>query len=175
MFGRRRHAFGQHPASRTVHCRRCGTATTQDPRGDGHPGCPQCGLPDWINPAPAVGVVIRRRDQVLLARRAGPPKEGEWDMIGGFVEPGETIPEAARREAKEETGLELGPIKRLHQAPGEYRPGTPTLNFIYVAEARTDMVPVASDDVAELRWWPLDALPPIAWPHEADALEKLRG
>ncbi len=157
-----------------MHCRRCGTTTQDDPRGEGHPWCPACDLPDWVNPAPAVGVVLRRGDQVLLAKRAREPKVGQWDLIGGFVEPGETIPAAARREVKEETGLDLDGMKRLHQAPGEYRPGQPTLNFIYVSDARTDVVPVPSDDVAELRWWPLDELPPIAWEHEQEALEKLR-
>lgn len=120
-----------------------------------------------------MGVVIRRGNQVLLAKRAREPKVGQWDLIGGFVEPGETVPQAARREVKEETGLELPGIKRLHQAPGEYEPGQPTLNFIYVSEARADMVPVPSDDVAELRWWPLDGLPPIAWEHEQAALDRL--
>lgn len=93
-------------------------------------------------------------------------------MIGGFVDPGETVPEAARRETLEETGMILRSLRRLHQAPGEYEAGKPTLNFLYVAEA--DGVPQASDDVAEVRWFPLDALPPLAWPHEAEGLARLR-
>ncbi len=155
----------------SVHCRRCGTATTTDDRGEGHPWCPTCQRPDWINPAPAVGLAITRAGQVLLAKRAREPKKGQWDMIGGFVDPGETIPEAARREALEETGLHITRLRRLHQAPGEYVPGQPTLNFMYVAEA--DGEPQALDDVAEVRWFPFDALPSMAWPHEADALARL--
>lgn len=164
-----------HPPPRCaqpVHCRTCGTTTTDDPRGQGHPWCPHCDRPDWVNPAPAVGVAIERAGQVLLARRGEPPKKDQWDLIGGFVEPGETVPEAARREVAEETGLEIERLQRLHQAAGEYVPGQPTLNFIYLARAAGD--PTARDDVAEVRWFDLAALPTMAWPHENDALERLR-
>lgn len=116
-------------------------------------------------------MAIIRGGSVLLARRGREPKKGEWDMVGGFVEAGETVPEAVRREAREETGLGLKGLRRLHQAPGVYRPGVPTLNFMYAAQA--DGEPVAQDDVAELRWFALDDLPPIAWPHEAEALRRL--
>lgn len=151
-----------------VHCRRCGAATME---GQGHPWCPRCQLPDWINPTPAVGVAVVRDGRVLLARRAAEPKAGQWDLVGGFVEPGETVPEAARREVLEETGLEIGRLRRLHQAPGHYWPGQPTLNFMYTAEAQGE--PRARDDVAELRWFPIDSVPELAWEHEAEALRRL--
>lgn len=151
-----------------MHCRRCGTATVE---GDAHPWCPRCQLPDWINPAPAVGVAIVRQGQVLLAKRARDPKAGQWDMIGGFVDPGETVPQAARREVREETGLELDGLRRLHQATGRYKPDQPTLNFMYVAEAEGE--PRAHDDVAAVAWFPLDDLPELAWEHEAEALRRL--
>lgn len=158
-------------AAPIVHCRRCGALTSQDVRGDGHPWCSACQRPDWVNPAPAVGIAIVRDGNVLLAKRGRAPYEGQWDLVGGFIEPGETVPEAARREALEETGLTIQRLRRLHQAAGEYVPGQPTLNFMYVAEA--DGPPTAADDVAELAWFPFDRLPEMAWPHEAEALAKL--
>ncbi|MGB1697424.1 MAG: NUDIX hydrolase, partial [Thermoplasmatota archaeon] len=133
--------------------------------------CPS-GHVDYQNPAPTAGVAIRRGDSVLLAKRAGPPKQGLWDLPGGFLEPGEVVTDGLRREIREETGLELTALRRLHQAPGDYA-GKPTLNFIYTANA--DGEPIAGDDVAELQWFLLHALPPLAWPHEADALQKLQG
>lgn len=153
----------------TMHCRRCGAAT--QPGNGPHPWCPRCKRPDWLNPAPAVGVAIVRGDQVLLAQRGAPPKAGQWDLIGGFVEPGETVTQAARREALEETGLHLGPLRRLHQAPGLYLADQPTLNFMYVAQADGELQ--ARDDVAQLRWFPLDDLPELAWDHETEALARL--
>lgn len=152
-----------------VHCTHCGTATRKRP--DGHWQCPT-GHVDYENPAPTAGVAIVQGRQVLLAKRAGPPKKGLWDFPGGFIEPGEVVTEGLRREIHEETGLRLTSLRRLHQAPGEYA-GRPTLNFMYTAEA--DGEPVAADDVAELQWFPLDALPELAWPHEAVALQKLQG
>jgi 8-oxo-dGTP diphosphatase len=113
-----------------------------------------------------------RDGHILLAKRARAPKIGEWDLIGGFVEPGETVPEAARREAREEIGLEIAGLKRLHQAPGEYVPGKPTLNFMYVASVEGE--PTPSDDVAEVRWFALDALPELAWTHETEAVARLQ-
>lgn len=151
-----------------AHCTACGAVNELRP--DGHRQCPE-GHVDYVNPSPAVGVAIVRDGRILLAKRAREPKQGQWDLIGGFVDAGETFPEAARREAMEETGLELTGLRRLHQAPGTYRPGQPTLNIIYAAEANG--TPEALDDVAEVRWFPLDALPALAWPHEAEAVAKL--
>lgn len=59
------------------------------------------------SPIVAVGVIIRRDHQILLVRRGHPPSLGYWTFPGGAVELGEPIQEAARREALEETGLEV--------------------------------------------------------------------
>ena len=56
-------------------------------------------------PIVGVGAVIVDRDRVVLVRRAAPPRQGQWSLPGGAVELGETIREAAEREALEETGL----------------------------------------------------------------------
>ena len=151
-----------------MYCSHCGTPSQAG--ADGHRRCPR-GHVDYVNPAPAVGVAIVRAGRVLLCRRARPPKQDMWDLVGGFVDAGETVPEAVRREAREETGLDVTGLRRLHQATGEYAPGQPTLNFLYTAHAEGEAR--ASDDVAELRWFALDDLPELAWPHEAEALRRL--
>lgn len=115
--------------------------------------------------------MILRDGKVLLARRGRAPHRGEWDLVGGFVDAGETVPAAARREVREETGLQLHDLRRLHQAAAEYVPGTPTLNFVYVAQA--DGEPHADDDVAELRWFALDEIPPLAWSFAEEAVRRL--
>jgi ADP-ribose pyrophosphatase YjhB (NUDIX family) len=136
--------------------------------GARHRKCPACGLHDWRNPAPAVGCAILRtrsgRREVLLSRRAAPPKAGEWDLVGGFVDASETPEQAVRREVEEETGCRLLSVHAVETATGEYD-REPTLNFLFTGRIAGE--PRASDDSAELRWWPLDEVPAIAWPHEA--------
>ena len=62
-------------------------------------------------PLLGVGAIIIENDRILLARRANPPMQGEWSIPGGLVESGETIKEAVIREVREETGLEIEPVK----------------------------------------------------------------
>lgn len=144
--------------------------------GGRHRKCPACGLHDWRNPAPAVGCAILRDApggggrEILLSRRARPPKKGQWDLVGGFVDAGETPEDAARREVEEETGCRLVACKAAGVSTGEYD-HEPTLNFLFSGAIAGE--PRASDDSAELRWWPLAGVPPIAWPHEADFVAAL--
>lgn len=60
-----------------------------------------------LQPLIGVGVVVCRDDTVLLIRRGKPPRQGEWSLPGGLQKLGETVFEAARREVREETGVEI--------------------------------------------------------------------
>jgi len=66
-----------------------------------------------MRPIAAVGVVVRRNDQVLIVRRAQRPQRGEWSLPGGAIELGERAREAARREIREECGLEIKIVRLL--------------------------------------------------------------
>ena len=72
-------------------------------------------------PAVGVGAVIVRDGRALIVRRGHEPRKGEWSLPGGLVHLGESLADAARREVREETGLEveLGPIietfDRIHR------------------------------------------------------------
>lgn len=107
-----------------------------------------------------------------MSRRAREPHRGQWDLPGGFLESGEHPEAGLVREMREETGLDARPVRLVHIAMGTYHEHD-TLNLIY--EVAADGEPVASDDSAELRWWPLDALPPFAFPHEREAVRVWRG
>ena len=58
-------------------------------------------------PIVGVGTVVLDGDMVLMIQRGKPPRQGSWSLPGGAQELGETIHEAARREVREETGLEI--------------------------------------------------------------------
>src|SRR5215212_6359123 len=118
--------------------------------------------------------------EVLLVRRNKEPYQGKWSFPGGSIEPGETSREAARREALEETGVEVevldvaDVIDSIHP-PANGHPGYHyvLIDFLAVPTGRCD--PVASTDVSEARWVPLDDLDgydltPLARPVLARAL-----
>ena len=63
------------------------------------------------HPLVGVGGAVIHRNRVLLIRRGGEPLKGEWSIPGGLVELGEELPEGARRELREETGLEVEPVE----------------------------------------------------------------
>ncbi len=103
--------------------------------------------------------MLDARDRVLLARRGVEPLKGRWDLLGGFCEPGESLEGTLRRELREETGLEIEVLELLGSIPDRYGPdGVFTLNAFFLARVH-EGVPVAADDVAELRFFALDELP----------------
>lgn len=97
--------------------------------------------------------------KVLLAKRGRDPFKGAYDIIGGFMEVGEIPEEAAIREAKEETGLDikitslLGIYSDRYGDDGEY-----TLNLHYIGEVVGGEMK-AMDDVAELEWVEISEVP----------------
>ena len=100
---------------------------------------------------------------IVLVRRKHPPPG--WALPGGFVEAGESVAAAARRELREETGLDVELTELFHVYADPARdPRGPTLSVVFIGRARG--TPVGADDAAEARVFPLDALPaPLAFDH----------
>lgn len=115
-------------------------------------------------PLATVDIVIEIAGGIVLVRRRNPP--AGWALPGGFVDPGETVAQAARREAKEETGLdvELSDLLGVYSDPQRDPRGLFTISTTFIGRAAGR--PLGGDDAAEARVFPLDALPPdIAFDH----------
>lgn len=117
-------------------------------------------------------VVVRSGSEVLLVRRGGEPFKGCWALPGGFMEMDETIEHCAVRELEEETGLRFAErdlrLIGVYSAPGRDPRGrtvTAAYRVELVEQSAENGSPVAGDDAAEVRWWPLAALPPLAFDH----------
>lgn len=124
-----------------------------------HPACPACGYVAYRNAKPCAGALVIRDGRVLLVRRNREPYLGWWDVPGGYLEYGEHPENAARREIREETGLEI----RLTRLLGVYvsRYGSDeqrTIDLIYLA-AVIGGEEKPGDDAEEIRWFAPEELP----------------
>lgn len=123
-----------------------------------------------LGPRLTVDTVVLHNDKVLLVRRGNPPFKDRWALPGGFVDVGETVEQAARRETREETALEVD-LKRLLGvfSDPERDPRGHTASVVYLAVPTHDRdaeTIVGGDDAAEARWFPLDEPPPLAFDHD---------
>jgi ADP-ribose pyrophosphatase YjhB (NUDIX family) len=118
------------------HCPRCGAALGERRLAAHEPPrlvCGACGFVFYLDPKVAVGAICRLPTGIVLLRRGIEPGYGKWVFPGGYVDRGETLEDAARREALEEIGAEVT-ITRLLNAYS-YR-GSPVVVIVYEAEVR---------------------------------------
>jgi NADH pyrophosphatase NudC (nudix superfamily) len=137
--------------------------------------CTRCGFVDYANPHPCVAFFVLDVGRVLIGRRAVEPAKEMWDILGGFIDPGESAEAAVLREAKEETNLEVKIVAYLGSVPDTYgNRQSPTLNLVYLVRPESGHVK-AQSDVAELQWFTIDTIPTeLAFPHQQDAVRMLR-
>jgi 8-oxo-dGTP diphosphatase len=115
-------------------------------------------------PKLTVDVIVEIDGEVVLIERKYPPPG--WALPGGFVEPGEPLWQAALREAKEEISLDLELGEQLFAYSDPARdPRGSTVSVVYLAQAQKGAVPHAADDAKNVRTFPLDALPELAFDH----------
>lgn len=96
-------------------CAACGAASVPV-KGGWQRDCPACGAPHFPRTDPVVIMVVERGNDLLLGRSPGWP-EGMYSLLAGFVEPGETLEAAVRREVAEETGITIGGVSYLASQP----------------------------------------------------------
>lgn len=104
--------------------------------------------------------------EIALIQRANPPFAGQWALPGGFVEIDEDLEAAARRELFEETHLNPLTLEQFHcfGNPGRDPRGR-TISIAYLALFDDVQTGQADDDAAAFSWFPLNALPPLAFDH----------
>ena len=120
--------------------------------------CPRCGfvMSTYKNPLPTVDIVIRNQGGIVLISRKNAPFG--WALPGGFVDYGESVEEAASREAKEETSLDIQNLKLLGVYSSRNRdPRHHTISTVFTAQS--DGVPRAGDDAAKVQVFQKDNLP----------------
>jgi 8-oxo-dGTP diphosphatase len=165
-------------------CARCGRPVRRQPPSATHPrriACPRCRYLMYDYPRSAAGVLVLRGDEVLLLRRAHAPRIGFLDVPGGFMEAGEGIEQAARRELREETGITLGALAPLGLYWDTYAlrgfGRFPTMNWYFAGHWRAGE-PVAADDAAAIEWVPLAGLgrwrARYSWKHMTAVFADLR-
>lgn len=108
------------------------------------------------SPVPAVGVVCLRGDAVLLIRRGKPPRQGEWSLPGGRIEPGERAVEAGLRELREETGVEAEIVGLVDVVDGIFPEADRHYVLIDYAARWISGEPVAGDDALEAKFVSLE-------------------
>ncbi|MBN1831219.1 MAG: NUDIX hydrolase [Deltaproteobacteria bacterium] len=120
--------------------------------------CPHCGgvVERYRNPFPTVDIIIEVKGGIVLIRRKNPPYG--WAIPGGFVDYGETLEEAAIREAKEETNLEVKLISQLGAYSKPDRdPRQHSISFVFVA--RSKGTPEPSGDALDAGVFDATSLP----------------
>jgi NAD+ diphosphatase len=135
------------------HCGRCGTLTTASHAGHSR-DCPACGYHSFPRLDPAVIVLVNDGERALLGRQASWPAN-RYSTIAGFVEPGESLEDAVRREVHEEAGIEAHDIAYHSSQPWPF-PASLMLGFTARA---TFAPPVLHDgELEDARWFTRDDL-----------------
>lgn len=135
-------------------CSRCG-ARTEIAQGGHTRICPECGAVHFPRTDPAVIMLITDSDdRALLGRQASWP-ENRFSTLAGFVEPGETLEGAVRREVKEEVSLDVGAVTYAGSQPWPF-PSSLMLGFF--GTALTTNIRVDEAEIVEARWFTRDEL-----------------
>ncbi len=135
--------------------------------------CPTCETIIFRDHKVAAGVLVERNGHILLVRRRMEPRRGRWTFPAGFVDYDEAPADAAIRECREETGLEVEITGLLDVIAGREHPHGADIVIVYLAR-QTGGELHAADDADRAGFFPSDRLPPLAFQATKTALESWR-
>ena len=126
------------------------------------PVCDSCGAVVFFDPKLAVVVVVSHQERILMVKRDIEPMMGRWSFPSGYVDRGEVVEEAAVREVREETNVEV----ELDRLLGVYSSrGAPVVLVAFAASVQGGIAE-AGDETQAVGWFPTDELPPLPFPHD---------
>jgi NAD+ diphosphatase len=140
--------------STSAHCPRCG-GRTERIEGEWGKRCPRCRYEHYPHLHPAVIVLVRDGERVLLARKAG-WAPGRYALVAGFVDNGECLEGAVAREVREEVGVE---VKNVQYVGSQNWPFPSQLMVGFVADYAGGEITIDRDELEDARWFPRGALP----------------
>ena len=135
-------------------CGKCGTAM-ENRASELAKICPACGFISFPRLSPAVIMSVTREDHILLARSPRFPP-GMYSTLAGFVEPGETLEEAVRREVREEVNVRIGNITYVASQPWPF-PHSIMIGFS--ADYVRGDIKIDDDEIEDARWFSVRDLP----------------
>lgn len=145
------------------YCHRCGNPMSERNVGGAlRPACDSCGAVVFFDPKLAVVVIVSREDKILMVKRDIEPMLGRWSFPSGYVDRGEVVEEAAVREVREETNVEI----ELDRLLGVYSSlDAPVVLVAFGASVRCG-VAAAGDETQAVGWFPSNELPPLPFHHD---------
>jgi len=138
------------------YCGQCG-APTGDHLRDRAKECAECGLISYPRISPAIIVLVRKDDRLLLARAHRHPP-GFYSVLAGFVEPGETLEEAVAREIHEEVSIEVKDITYFGSQPW---PFPNSLMVAFICDYAGGEIVLEEEELEDAGWFTTSELPPI--------------
>ncbi len=141
------------------YCGRCASPTAMSTT-EFSMRCPSCGLLAYPRISPAVMVLVRRGDELLLARSPH-FKPGVFSALAGFVEAGETLEACAAREVREEVGIEIGNLRYFKSQPW---PFPDSLMLAFFADYVSGTITPDPSEIEAAAWFPISALPTLPDP-----------
>lgn len=142
-------------------CGRCGAGMERHPDpAERAFKCPSCGFAVYPHVSPAVIALVEKDGKILLQRNPRLPV-ATWSLVAGFVEPGESLEEAMRREIREEASIE---VKNLRYFGSQPWPFPSNLMVGFLADWDSGELKPDGKEIAESGWFSPDSMPPLPLP-----------